>query len=528
MKDKGSIKRKMLTDRSFPNSEQINQRQNFNRINNDYTLIKKVMMKKIITWGSGIIGAAVIATVVIVNQFKNAPEQITKPEIINQVSEIQEPFISAPIKGMEEPFATYKLSLKDGGIINYKTGSVVRIPANAFLNASGKQISDSIEIKYREFHNALDIFLSGIPMKYDSAGTPFVLESAGMIEILAFDKGEQLRLDEKKPIEIKMASKTNETNFNLYELDTLSKNWVYKGKDKVVDNVNIVVKVKTKSKTSTNEISIKPALADPKKHCFIIKYEKDEFPELAAYENVKFEVTDNNFNPAYYKINWAKISLFSTDTKGSYLVKLKKADTVINVNAIPVFDKENYSKALEKFKKKHSETSKERDAKEFENEAQLNSINKSLSTYTQKDLYNAAMNLAVNTNFTARAFRSFSILRTGIHNIDCPQPSPEQMRLAQFADRLKRAGDDAKKISYNTIFIVEKGKNTVFRYSKSETLRFNPDAKNLMWTVTDKNEIAFFRNIDFKKFSEGKQNNIVPIVAQNQEMAFAEIKKFNE
>jgi hypothetical protein len=84
------------------------------------------------------------------------------------------------------------------------------------------------------------------------------------------------------------------------------------------------------------------------------------------------------------------------------------------------------------------------------------------------------------------------------------------------------------KLSYSTVFLVEKGKNTVFRFTKGEPVKLNPAAKNLMWTITDNNELAFFRIADYNKLSNGAENNITPLVAKNQETAFDEIKKFSE
>jgi len=56
----------------------------------------------------------------------------------------------------------------------------------------------------------------------------------------------------------------------------------------------------------------------------------------------------------------------------------------------------------------------------------------------------------------------------------------------------------------------------------------HPNAKNLMRTVTDNNQLAFFRIADYTKLSNGTENNVTPIVARSQDLAFEEIKKFSE
>ncbi len=534
MKD-NNTKRKILKDRSFPNSEQINKHQNFDLINKDYNMIKKLMMKKTILWTVAIVGVVAVTGLLFLN--KNTDKQLESTLKNTSDSTKVEEFIQPPVTGAEMPFLAYRISTKNGGVINYPTGSTITIPANAFVNKNGKAVSDSVDVKYREFHNPLEIFLSGIPMNYDSAGVSRVLESAGMIEILAFDKEDKLSLSEQSQIEIKMASATNEERFNLYELDTLTKNWVYKGKDKVekINETKVSEVKKTSKKVEVQNIEmVKPVMSDPQKYCFKIGYDKNDFPELAAYENVQFQVTDNSFKPAYFKINWSKISLYSSDEEGSYIVKLKKADTAISVQAKPVFDKADYSKALEKFEERHKTASKERDQKEFDKMAELNKVNSDLGNYNSKDVLRAANamrasmnNMNSRNNFVPAAFRTFSVGVLGIHNADFPIMMPI-LAYSFLRDAIKRVGDDSKKISYNTIFLVEKGKNTVFRFAKGEPVKCNPGAQNLMWTMTDKNEVAFFRIADYSKLIAGSENKILPIQAQSQELAFAEIKEFSE
>lgn len=520
MKDNAG-KRKILTDRTFPTSEQIAKHQNFDRLHKDYSVIKKLLMKKIILWSAAVLAVAGVTGLVLVNSNKKTPLLAnTKTETVEQA------FIAPPFPGMETPFSTYRISAKDGGVIEHSSGSAITIPANAFVK-EGQVIGDSIDIKYREFHDPLAIFLSGIPMAYDSGGVHNTLESAGMLEILAFDNGKSLELNSQHPIQIKMASLNAEERFNLYELDTVQKNWVYNGKDKV-EKINATESKPKKQQTTTRQFAAStepvPVMADPEKFSFKISYDKGEFPELSAYEHVVFEVTDKSFKPSYFKINWNKISLYSSDREGEYLVKLKKADTSISVTAKPVFEKGDYAAALAKFEAKNKKATEQRDQAEFEKQKALSKVNKSLSSYNSKQLTTATQNLTIPT-----AMRNFSIVRMGIHNVDFPIAP-----IVQFAFSIKRnyeqkkAMEAEKRFSYSTVFMIEKGKNTVFRFAKGEPVRCNPSVKNLMWTMTDKNQVAFFRIEDYSQIKSGQENDITPVVAASQALAFEEIKKFSE
>jgi flagellar basal body-associated protein FliL len=522
-----NIKRKILKDRKFPDAEQISKRRNFDHISKDYSMIKKLMLKKIALWSASVITVAAVVTTIYLNN-----KDVPKPEAqTGQVMHTEKtvPFVQSPLPGKEMKFSSYQVSARNGGTITHSTGSVITIPPNAFTRMNGMPVGDSVEVKYREFHNPLDIFLSGIPMGYDSAGTKYNLESAGMLEILAYDGNEMLKLNKETPVEITMASANDEDRFNLYQLDTIKNNWVYKGRDKVIlpGERKLPTNKKIKNESLNENVSlVKPELSDSKKYSFKITYDKNSFPELSAYENVLFEVTDNNFKPAYFKINWDKISLSAGTEKDIYTVKLKKADTTITVNAKPVFDKEDYSKAMIKFEEKHKQASKEIEKKDAEKRSNLTKVNAGLSTYNRKNLYTAANNMASQYYSEINASRRFIIGALGIFNCDMPIPLPS---ISLFINALKKSGDDPKQPSYSTIYMVEKGKNTVFRFAKNEPVKFNPRAEKIIWTVTDENrELAFFQPADFDKLSEGKQINLVPVIEKNQEMALNKIKKFLE
>jgi hypothetical protein len=305
-----------------------------------------------------------------------------------------------------------------------------------------------------------------------------------------------------------------------------NKKWVFKGKDKIEKEEKAVVTEATKTlkenaqPVAAAEPIIKPALSDPQKYSFKITYDPVIFPELKAYENVLFQVTDDRFKPAYFKINWDKISLYNGEEEGTYIVKLKKRDTTISVSAVPVFDAVNYSKALTKFEEQHRQASKTRDQQELEKREKLNAVNKTLTGHNRRSMLSTANRIGQRMN---EFYRSFMVTVLGIHNCDFPMPPNP---IVQYATSLIATEQNAEKFSYSTIFIVEKGKNTVYRFAKGEAIRCNLQAENLIWTVTDKNDIAFFKQTDLTNLSAGSKKKVTPVVSKNQDAALAEIKKF--
>ncbi|MBL7930607.1 MAG: hypothetical protein JNL60_01825 [Bacteroidia bacterium] len=539
MKD-NSTKRKILQDRHLPGAEQIDRYKNFDHVMQNYNILKKLTFRKMFSWGAAAICAAGITTALITFSKASQKNQILP---ITEEPTATAAFIQPPLPGKEILYSNYRISAKNGGTIHHFTGSEISIPGAAFENSGNISAADSIDIRYREFHDPLDIFLSGIPMTYDSAGTKRNLESAGMIEIRAFNNNRELQLEKNQKIQILMASSSNDPKYNLYELDTIRRNWIYRGKDHikqtgggdgVTNNKRQAVPAKELNLvTETKPSLIKPVLNDPKKYSFKIDFDKQEFPELSAYENVLFEVSDvgrqeeiftgcSKFKSEYYQISWTKILLLSSGEPGIYIVKLKKADTTISLYARPVFDEANYNKALEAFEAKHKQAVQKNESRTVEEQEKLSQVNAELAKYKSAQLVATERKMITGAN----ALRTFSINRTGVYNIDRPLPPPP------FAILFKNKSADTKNkvtesLNYGSIYLVEKGKNTVYRFTKGEAVRCNPTAQNLMWTVTDNNNIVFFRSSDYKNLMNGV-DNIRPEPAKNQVLAFNEIRRFSQ
>ena len=116
---------------------------------------------------------------------------------------------------------------------SYESGSKIMVPADAFVDQGGNPVSGNVELRYREFRDAAEIFIGGIPMEYDTANQTHTMESAAMLEISAWQNGQALQLKEGKNIEVQYVSNYGSRDFSVYYLDTLARNWVYQGKDEV-------------------------------------------------------------------------------------------------------------------------------------------------------------------------------------------------------------------------------------------------------------------------------------------------------
>lgn len=135
------------------------------------------------------------------------------------------PFVQPPIPQLDIAYQAYEFDAEKGGTFAYKTGSSISIPANALVDSEGKAIKGKVTLEYREFHDALDVMLSGVPMAYDSAGVARNFQTAGMFDIRASQKGKSLSIASDKRVEVKMASWQADKDYNFYALDTTARRW---------------------------------------------------------------------------------------------------------------------------------------------------------------------------------------------------------------------------------------------------------------------------------------------------------------
>ena len=150
------------------------------------------------------------------------------------------PFIQPPIPELDIPYTKFTINAEDGGEVKYVSGSVITFEGNSLVDSLGNLVKGEVEINYREFHDAVDILLSGISMDYDSGGVKNILQTAGMFDIRAYQNGRPVFIDSGKTVNVNMASFQTGDQYNFYSLDTTSRNWVYKGKPETTVNIKKV------------------------------------------------------------------------------------------------------------------------------------------------------------------------------------------------------------------------------------------------------------------------------------------------
>lgn len=471
--------------------------------------------------------AALIASIAIASATyfftKNkAPENIVvenEVEITEEQKPSKKPFIDPPLEGIDIPFQNFTINTEEGETIKLKSGSVITIPKNAFIDKDGKPISGNIELKYREFRDPIDFFVSGINMTYDSMGTKYPFESAGMMEIKGYQNGQIVFIAPNSTIDIQLASDYAETNYNLYKANLSENNWKCIGKDKVVTppkktaekltaptiieetpayttlekEKKVALTEKEEAITALPKLSEKPqkpVKASKERFAFNLEVNDKEFPELAVYKGALFEVGAENKDvntKLLSTITWSEAIIKEGTKKGkNYLLTLKKGSESKKLIVYPVFEGDDYKVASNTYQKKFERyntlLTKRRDEEKAIEEryqarlSQLIAEQKKLRI-SREEKVKAAFN---KLDLSSKVKRTFAINSFGIYNCDKPASYPKGVSCMPTLNK----ANSTKLMSYD-IYLVDKKNNALYNFNKNplRDFSFNPKSENLLWAI---------------------------------------------
>lgn len=567
---------KFNLDREPVTDEEINSRKDFGELVNKFKKqsIEKArsdvnfLKNKKVTYSAIIAGVAVICTVTYFAVFKKEPPKETANDKIvtsqNQHTNTPEnkqnkAFITPPISKLNVPYTSYKVKAEQGATIKHKSNSKIIIPKKAFVDKQGQDIVGEVEIKYREFHNQADIIASGIPMTYDSAGVQSHFESAGMIDIKGYQNGEPVFINPKKQITVEFVSEHKEDKYNMYELDTIAKNWNYISRDNSLLNKKqslpaqqlrskeiektdapkaielqkqidaIPPKVEAERVTYNLKVNQLPKHVEPNKPAkaiagrpqFQLDVNYKEFPEWAAFKNGVFEVgTENkNYNSKLADVTWSSAEVSEGPQKGkNYLLTLKLRERVEKLIVYPALSGADYEQALKSYESKFAEyktlaAKREADEKrlkeEFEaKQAALFEERKRLKEeQVQANIkYWQEQQRKLDEEYNSmgnqeKVVRIFNISRFNIYNSDCPHNLPNQAKLNPTY-----IVSNGKSVRPITVYLISHSRNIVYNLQYGQ-LPYNPNEKYSLCILTN-GKLYLCNKETFSEIIASKQNKI--------------------
>ena len=363
---------------------------------------------KLVSYG---IGVAAVAGWFFMNKSEQNQAENTEHIVpVHQVAEEKSPeekntlLINPPLKDVELPFESAVVSVEKSSEVTLGS-SIIKVPKDCFVDKNGAPVTGEVELKYREFNTNLDIFLSGIPMKYDSAGVNYTFESNGMFEIRGYQNGELVEVAPEKELEIAMEIEDIKSGFSEYYLNEETGNWDFKngqnyevGDESYVSNEeklfgdgeitdftsNLFVKridgsendsnwqpteelIKNTKETAKLDAEIKQIEKEKKKRQKPVKPKKadrdvpqialevdfKDFPELKAFKNTLFQVAEKDlgtFDAKWGEETWNDIGISKSTLEGHYRIVFSRPGKRVRVTCAPVVTNAEFPKATSHYK----------------------------------------------------------------------------------------------------------------------------------------------------------------------------------
>ena len=411
----------------------------------------------------------------------------------DQIRAIRPPFADFDIE-----YEVFIIDISEDNNLTSESGSSFFIPKECMIDSAGNKIEGIVEIHYREFRNAVDFFLSGIPMTFDSAGITYVFESAGMLDIKGFQNSQPLLLKENATIDFVFNSTTNDKGYNFYSLNERTGEWQN-------ENVSIpaiqsanedAFKVETdfidKEKVELISKPLVPVKRNEEKYSLSINVDQEKFPELSTYEGTLFEVDESieKFDPVVYNIQWENALLDKSEQEGKYRLELSREDSSIILLVYPVVKNELYNQAIDEY-------TKEKDL--YEKSVQEN-------MYKYNEYEESELAASTESQVVKETMRVFNISNFGIYNCDAPRMFPNLITRKTIVD------DDENPIASTPYYIANTRKNSmaVLSYDKGNNgVSYYRRGGNIVWfvdkygwiSIIDPEQFEKLKEIDHLKFS---------------------------
>lgn len=573
---------KFNIDRPKISDEEIDKQKDFNRLVDQFKQqsLKKAQgdeswwKNKKVQYSSIIAGITVVCTITYLALFTNQNKNNTKHEtLITPKKQTISPnkqtdFIKQPSQKLKIPYTSYTVNNAKGASIKHTTSTKITIPKNAFIDKSGKDVIGDVTIEYKEMHDIGDVIVSGIPMKYDSSGNHFNLESAGMFDIKGSQNGVPVFIKPNKQLNIELASNTKENRFNQYYLDTIARNWKYIKKDEPKSTTLLNNSIKTKNQNFTainspklqalknqidviipkridsvkivceNKIAQLPKAKEPNKPnkaksgtpSFKLDGSYDEFPELAAFENVVFEVGSENKNWSndLHEVTWSDIKISQGPIKGkNYLLNLIYRNRSEKLIVYPVLSGADYDKAEKQYEQKlqnytallakKQENEKrlisemeakqalyiaEQKKKEKEYESERAKLRAKYDVNEQNEIASTFKNM----NSQTKATRLFKVSQFGVYNSDCPHAEPK----GAITSPLFVLNQSAKFMTPDFIYLVDHTAQSVYILDKNDGFKMRYNLENTYSIcIFSKNKLFLCSKQGFKQTIENESNRFI-------------------
>lgn len=469
-------------------------------------------MRRWIIMGGGLAAAAAVTLLIIVRSLSDLPTP-AQSQAVADAYFAEQPYVNPPLANVEPKVRPVRINASEGATLDVEQGTRLVIPRMAFQSDRGQLIeSGEVDIYYRAMHDAVDFFMAGVPMTYDSAGTRHYLQSAGMIEIYAMQDGRRVNMAPGKNIRIELQSELaaqpdgSWPSFKVYHLDTEARAWTFEGSSMLIfeDENNPSSTQTNKPATQLDiekaailaanpkpEAPTKPVKADSKVVSFELDLKNGELPiepgSEAAVADLKsggvWQVLPNcpPFNTNELNLEWKAVRLKRTGDN-SYEMTLLKDDQQLKLLVQPLMTNRDYETALKKYEEELADYEGELKQWEQRTQEKIAALENRLNADVEED--------KGNNNEMHKVRHIFDINAFGIWNCDRPAP------LAKSSFRIRTIEDqNGQKYTNQTAYLSDENGQSIYQLhtGRGSTVYFDKNKEYLLWMLTPEGKIALVK-----------------------------------
>lgn len=394
--------------------------------------------------------------------------------------------VNPPMNNLDIQYNHFEVSASEAKTLELENGTTIEIPANAFVDAEGNPVTTPVDIQYREFHNAADILVSGIPMEVlGDKGQKSRMQTAGMFQMSATAAGEEVFIAEGKELAVNMASHVD-GEYDFWYFDEEKGNWDGLGAVNPQPNPKIAEMKIAMERYGVGGEKLKEGKSYARKPIAPVKFSKskpalnfdvnyDQFPELKQMQGIvwQFSGSDDKLAPQnnrwIFKEDWEHVTLEASEIPNQYKMVLSNEGQTFIMPVVPSRKGKDFKKAVAEYN------------------AQMNDYKEAIANKSDlKEMYKKQ----------AEFVRSFNVNRFGIYNHDILMKDNGNIRVLADFDFGPIKSNMKKMIP--VYMVTGEGRSVVaFPYENWDLFVFDPEIANCLVAVLPGNKVATFSAAEF-------------------------------
>lgn len=449
-----------------------------------------------------------------------------------------------PLPQIELPYQTHMLP--SAQVTSLEGNPHITVPADAFIDQSGRPVSGDVELRFRKLDDFVDFFLAGIKLTQDSGNVKRQLESAGMVEIYAEQNGQRVFLAPGKIVQlsfesqIELVSNGKMPAFYEYFLDADKNAWMNQGlsRTEVIGQGDLnpsdplyeekqalydaLARMDDRAKQSKEQWSssnpaptapAKPQKSNPDQPTIELDFLANAVPQTAdgqkakLYQGAIWQISPRS--PAYdqraFGVTWQSAKLTQINDSDDYELLLSHGATSLQLIVNPVLTGSAYDQALSQWRSAYADYERAlADWKKRSTEALAE-----IDRQTEKDKTAAIKSRekewadtgASGSKLLMKLRHEMTIDRLGLWAIAQPLPTTPTIAAGRITDQFGNAYE--QRVAY----VVHPGHNTLHQVMISGKSRIPIAPGSTLWAVHPNGKIAVLRPSDLQQAASNVTSN---------------------